>query len=408
MSRDREILNLRHVRVFLEVARSGGISAAAHAVSLSQPAITQAIAKLEDTFQQSLFSRASTGMFPTEAGHLLRQRAERALAYIANGCTRAARRQMRSPASKTASFDKLVTSTQLRALLAVEHSGNFSLAARHIGVSQPSLHRVARELEAVSGLELFVRNQQGIDLTDAARTLAQNAKLAYAELKLAFEEIDATRGVDSAHLIVGSLPLARSFILPQAINDLTVDRPGVQITVVDSAYDDILYGLRHGEIDFIIGALRDPPPIDDVEQEPLFLDSLGVYARAGHPLSFKTHVSLEDLATHAWAVPRIDSPTRELFDDLFTRHGLKPPERLVASGSLVLMKAVLKGSDRLALISEHQVQEDVASGQVVRISYDLAHTSRPIGITTRLGWKPTGTQQQFMDLIRLTATRLHG
>lgn len=270
MTKEREILNLRHIRVFLEVARFGGISAAADTVSLSQPAITQAIAKLEATFQQGLFVRTSSGMFLTEAGELFRARADRALELVSQGCDLAVRKQSRNLPARKATFDQQITSTQLRALLAVEHSGNFTLAARHIGVSQPSLHRVSRDLEAVSGLRLFVKNQQGIDLTDAARVLAQFSKLAYAELKLAFEEVDATRGVDSAHLVVGSLPLARSFILPEAINDLTRERPSVQVTVVDGSYDDMLFGLRHGDIDFIIGALRDPVPIEDVEQTALF------------------------------------------------------------------------------------------------------------------------------------------
>jgi len=45
MSPDR--LNLRHMRAFCMVARCGSISAAAGDVHLSQPAITQAIAKPE-------------------------------------------------------------------------------------------------------------------------------------------------------------------------------------------------------------------------------------------------------------------------------------------------------------------------------------------------------------------------
>ncbi|WP_269583948.1 LysR family transcriptional regulator [Roseibium sp. Sym1] len=406
MTKEREILNLRHIRVFLEVARFGGISAAADTVSLSQPAITQAIAKLEATFQQGLFVRTSSGMFLTEAGELFRARADRALELVSQGCDLAVRKQSRNLPARKATFDQQITSTQLRALLAVEHSGNFTLAARHIGVSQPSLHRVSRDLEAVSGLRLFVKNQQGIDLTDAARVLAQFSKLAYAELKLAFEEVDATRGVDSAHLVVGSLPLARSFILPEAINDLTRERPSVQVTVVDGSYDDMLFGLRHGDIDFIIGALRDPVPIEDVEQTALFSDRLGIFARTGHPLANKRRVELTDLLSYPWAVPRFGTPTRRFFDALFEERGEQAPGRLVDSGSLVLMKGVLKGSDRLALISEHQMREDLANRQVVRIPFDVSHTARPIGITTRRNWKPTRTQQEFMALIREAVEKL--
>lgn len=406
MAREREILNLRHIRVFLEVAKGGGITAAANAVNLSQPAITQAIAKLEGVFQQQLFVRGSSGMFLTEAGTLFQVRAQRALSLIREGCTLALKKQAKGNATGGVPFDQLITSTQLRALLAVEHSGNFTLAARHIGVSQPSLHRVSRDLEAVSGLKLFVKSQQGIDLTEAARVLAQYSKLAYSELKHAFEEIDATRGVDSAHITVGTLPLARSFVLPTAINELTAKRPFVQISVVDGPYDDVLHGLRHGEIDFIIGALRDPVPIDDVEQEALFTDQLGIFARTGHPLAEKTTITLDDLLLYPWTVPRPGTPTRKHFDALFKNAGKEPPERLVDTGSHVLMKGILKGSDRLALISAHQMQEEAARGQVARVPFDLPGTGRPIGITTRRDWRATPTQKQFMSLLRKAASNL--
>ncbi|MES0880634.1 LysR family transcriptional regulator [Roseibium sp. SCP14] len=403
MARGRELLNLKHLRVFLEVVKGRGVSVAAGVVNLSQPAITQAIAKLEAIFQQRLFDRRSKGMFATEAGELLRARGHRALELIGEGCALAFKKQARSGGPGSGNFDQLITSTQLRALLAVEHSGNFSLAARHIGISQPSLHRVARDLEVVTGLDLFVASRQGIDLTDAAKVLAQYSKLAYAELKHAFEEIDATRGVESTRIIVGSLPLARSRLLPQAINALTAAHPSVQISVVDGPYEDLLHGLRHGEIDLMIGALRFPRPIEDVEQKVLFSDRLGIFARAGHPLAGRRSTEIDDLASFPWVVPRNGTPTRRQFEKLFREAGKEPVEQLVDTGSLILMRGVLRGSDRLALISVHQMRDDVDSGHVIRIPYNLPDIERPIGITTRTGWRPTPMHSRFAEYLREAA-----
>ena len=84
-------LNLRHLYALTVVVARGGISAAAPQVNLSQPALTQAIAKLERQLQSPLFDRQPGGMAPTEAAQLLVPRIERALAYIAHG-VRLARR----------------------------------------------------------------------------------------------------------------------------------------------------------------------------------------------------------------------------------------------------------------------------------------------------------------------------
>lgn len=281
----KELPNIRHIRAFREVARRYSISQAAEQVHLSQPAITQAIAKLEETLGTALFLRRSDGMFPTEAGTLFLERAERLLEHLRAGARDSIRIGGRKGGRGFPDFDQLLTAAQLRALTAIADAGNFSLAARAVGLSQPSVHRAARDLERLSGLSLFTRTDTGIALTPAAKALVQHAKLAFAELEQGFAEVATLLGVDSGHIVVGSMPLARTFIVPTAINALVKEEPEVRLSVVDGPYSDLLHGLRHGEIDVLIGALRDPVPIDDVVQEPLFHDPLAVVARGGHPLA---------------------------------------------------------------------------------------------------------------------------
>jgi DNA-binding transcriptional LysR family regulator len=288
----------------------------------------------------------------------------------------------------------------LRALLAVSECGNFTLAARSVGVSQPSLHRLARDLERLSGVRLFTTAMRGVELSPSALVLERHVRLAVAELAQGFEELDALRGIDSARIMVGTLPLARSSILPGTINALARLRPEVQVGVVDGPYDDLLYGLRHGKLDLIIGALRIPVPIDDVVQETLFYDRLAVVARDGHPLGGKRALSLHDLAGYPWVIPTRGPPTREHFDALFRDAGLSPPKGLVESSSLVLIRGLLLGSDRLTLVSAHQIQHEERMGTLRRLPLDLAHTSRPIGTTMRRNWYPTPTQRLFLDLLR--------
>ena len=52
-------LNLRHMDALLVTGRSGSMSAAAREVSLSQPALAQAVAKMERVLGERLFDRQS-------------------------------------------------------------------------------------------------------------------------------------------------------------------------------------------------------------------------------------------------------------------------------------------------------------------------------------------------------------
>ena len=62
------LLSLRQLQVFEAVARHKSIGRAAASVSLSQPAVTQAIASLEGRFQVALFERGRRGSYVTEFG----------------------------------------------------------------------------------------------------------------------------------------------------------------------------------------------------------------------------------------------------------------------------------------------------------------------------------------------------
>uniref|UniRef100_UPI0018EF23CA LysR family transcriptional regulator n=1 Tax=Paracoccus binzhouensis TaxID=2796149 RepID=UPI0018EF23CA len=74
--------NLRHLRLLLAVAETGSITRAAARCHVSQPAVTQAIAKLERLAGQALFVRRSPGLFATPAGEALVLRLRRAFGRL--------------------------------------------------------------------------------------------------------------------------------------------------------------------------------------------------------------------------------------------------------------------------------------------------------------------------------------
>lgn len=76
-------LNLYHI--FYITAECGNISQAAKQLYISQPAVSKAISRLEESFGTSLFSRSSRGVVPTEAGKLLYRQLETAFHAIHAG-----------------------------------------------------------------------------------------------------------------------------------------------------------------------------------------------------------------------------------------------------------------------------------------------------------------------------------
>ncbi len=397
---DATNLNLRHLRAFHEVGTCGRLSLAAEKINFSQPAITQAIAKLETVIGYQLFIRRPTGMFLTAEGELFYIRTGRALALLKDGSDHVVQSRKAKAVGRDRAFYRQITSTHLRSLIAIGRHKSFSHAARETGTSQPSLHRAARELEQMSAVEFYIKTPQGITLGKPAAELARFAQLAFSELRQGLDEIIALHGTDTSILTFGTLPLARSFILPKAINRITIERPNLTIKVIDGPYPDQLNALRHGEIDFLLGALREPAPFSDVREETLFEDNLAVIARTGHPLSERTDVSYSDLLQFPWVVPRPGTPTRHHFDKVLSGSESAQETQIIESSSLVLIRGLLLGSNRLTLLSRQQVLTELEQNQLCILPLKLRDTERAIGFTMRRNWQPTGTQKLLMDLIR--------
>jgi len=392
--------NIRHLRAFSEVARHRGISAAADAVFLSQPAITQAIGKLETRLDIRLFDRLTDGMNVTGPGAMYLRRVNRMLDELSLGVSEAIRAQPGKSAKGFARFDRLMTAAQLRALIAISEAGNFSIAARNTGISQPSIHRAARDLERLAGVALFRSTRQGVALTGPARRLARHAKLAAAELRQGQFELAAYKGQDSTRITIGTMPLARTRILPRAIDRMLLDHPGIQIRTIEGPYGELLRGLRYGETDLLIGALRDPPPADDVVQENLFDDPLAIIVRPRHPLAHQSRVTLNDTLAFPWIAPPKTAPAGVYLSEVLNIPEMENTPVKVVTSSLILVRGLMLEGDYVTILSRHQARYELEQGLFTALPIHLPPHNRPIGLTFRARWQPTTTQMRFLDHLR--------
>ena len=391
-------VNLRHFFALDDISEAGRISMAAERVYMSQSALTQALRKLEESAGSALFERAGFGVTETPAGAMLVRRARRAA-----GLMRDAEREIRSRhpgCTISTPLHRHVTASQLRALIAVAETGGYSLAARKLGLAQPTVHRAAKDLEATIGAELFVRAARGIEPSDAAGMLARYAELVFAEVRQGFEEVREIRGLTNSRVAVGSLPLVRSEFLPTAVDLLLQRYPDARVSILDGPYIEQLHALRHGQIDWLIGALRDPPPTSDVVQESLFEQPLAVVVRPNHPLLEKKRPSVRQLARLDWIAPRALAPARRFFDSFFEESGASTPTRIIECSSLVATRRLLQLSDRAALLSPLQIREDVASGELAVLIDAIPDSGRAIGMTMRDNWEPTLVQAEFAGIVR--------
>ena len=120
--------NIRHLNALQEVARNQRVGIAAEKVHMSQPAVTQAVAKFEQTIGAQLFERRSNGMFPTQIGEMFTGRIARTLDHLKSGEQQAQKIAERLSKTRRRNFYKLTTAAQLQSMIAIAQTGNYSHA----------------------------------------------------------------------------------------------------------------------------------------------------------------------------------------------------------------------------------------------------------------------------------------
>lgn len=396
--------NLRHLQAFHEVVATGSISAAAVKMHLTQSAVTQAIAAIERHFDASLFTRSSSGMHPTPAGSICAERVERALTQLRDGLQELAGTEL-SAAEREQLFRR-VSGPQLGSLIKLVEFRNFTHAARASGVSQPTIHRAARTLERTLHATLFEKTSYGVVPTREAEKLSRRAHLAFVEIAQARADMDALRGHETGSTVIGAMPLARSFLVPNALIRFTQEHVEHAVSIMEGTYEHLLAALHSGQADFLIGALREARSSAGIVQEHLFDDPLSIVVRAQHPLAKKRKLTATDLSSHPWIAPRATSPLRAHFEALFNDLGIEPPQRFIECNSLGAARAFLMEGDHMMLSSTNQVHYELQAGMLVCLPHPAGKVMREIGLTVREDWRPTQAQARLLTILRETAAQL--
>src|SRR5678816_171699 len=94
-----------------------------------------------------------------------------------------------------------------------------------------------------------------------------------------------------------------SHIVPDAAAEVLRRAPQLSVGLIEGAYDELMEGLRSGEIDLIVGGLAPARDFPAVRTIPLLDDRVVIFGRAGHPLARRRKLSSADFEAIRWILP---------------------------------------------------------------------------------------------------------
>ncbi len=379
-----ELVNLMQIRAFVQVVSQGSVSKAADELFRTQSAVTRAIRDLELTLAVPLFERHAGGMRLTDLGNCILPRAKRAIEELHLIPHQLARLLAKSSDKAEAEPLWLYNVRRLQIFITLCQTRHMQSVAMQLGLSQPAVSAALKVLENGAGVALLERTPHGMVPSLAGREIEPGIRRALNELRHIPADIAARKGILTGTVRVGALPLGRTRLLPQAIVRLTERYPGIKVVTSESAWGMLAAEMRSGDIDFIFGALRSTLDIRDISSETLFSEEMVLVARRDHPLAKKADI-MQALPQARWVLPRSATPARSLLNNCFVAMGIPAPDPVIESGDLALVRGLLRDSDMLAAVSRHQLEVELASGELIALPIPLPNTNRPIGLSYRTG-----------------------
>ncbi|MEM9122110.1 MAG: LysR family transcriptional regulator [Pseudomonadota bacterium] len=190
---------------------------------------------------------------------------------------------------------------QIRYFLAVCETLNFTKAAERCHVSQPSLTRAIKNLEAELGGSLFHRETRQIQLTPLGQLIRPRLLNAFEETARVRQEAQlyVAGGLMSFHLGVDrTAPPDRIRALVETVHEAETAR--LKVTRASGA--DLVAMVTGGELDAAVTAAPICPP--DFHRERLYTDEFIAVMAPTHPLAEQSSISLTDLAGVTLALNR--------------------------------------------------------------------------------------------------------
>lgn len=212
---------------------------------------------------------------------------------------------------------------QLAYFVAVAETRHFTRAAELMRVTQPSLSKQIRALEADLGTPLFSRARGNVTLTPAGEALLPLARRMLADAETARREVAELAGLRRGRVRLGATPSLCAGLLADTLARYHRAYPGVELLVEEGDSRDLVRDLAQGQLDLalIILPLRSSDPALVTEE---ILSEKLVVAEASSTGTRRPYLRIEELRQRPMVMFRRGYDLREVTLAACRRAGFEP------------------------------------------------------------------------------------
>ena len=186
-----------------------------------------------------------------------------------------------------------MTITQLKYVLAVAEYRNFTIAAEHSFVTQPTLSMQIQKLEDQLDIIIFNRKKKPIELTAIGEKIIDQAKLIVNESNRINDIVDQQKGFIGGEFKLGIIPTIMPTLLPFFLKSFIKKYPKVKLNIEELTTEEIIKKLNDGHLDAGIAAT--PLENEAIKEHPLYYEPFVGFVSSNHRLFKNEFISEDDL-----------------------------------------------------------------------------------------------------------------
>ncbi len=150
--------------------------------------------------------------------------------------------------------------------LAIAETGGFSAAAEKLGISQPTLSKYIKKLEADLGIPLFDRSTLPLRLTEAGELYIEvGRQMLYLEHRLEKRLTEIKESKETV-IRIGISPSRSPYLLPRVIAAYKKENPNSRIVIEEKTTAELRDGLAAGTLDMIVSIADETTEIFSAEE----------------------------------------------------------------------------------------------------------------------------------------------
>ncbi len=278
----------------------------------------------------------------------------------------------------------------LHYLVAVADLKNFSQAAEHCNISQPTLSNQIKKLEETLDITVFERTNKRVMLTPIGEQIVASARRILREEENIKSLAELAHDPFSGTFKLGAFPTLSTYIFPKIVPLVKEHFPKLKLILIEEKTDQLIQKLRDGVLDAALLAL--PLEDDYFISKALFVDEFLLAVPSEHVLATHTKIDQHDLTHHKLLLLEEGHCLRDQALDVCRLSGLEEETDFRATG-LETLRQMVKAGTGITFMPNIAIKDGEKG--IAYIPFASPAPSRTIGLV----WRKTSARNILMQAL---------